>query len=439
MAWASGRFTQLMGQLCLKNHDNSSPKPSKAVRFPGFLKGFSRFGGNKKKEQKGFSSTSGQSKSGRNLFLSLFGLPFFAMGLGFCWLGGISPILESREALSWEEVPCKITDSFVESHSSSDGTTYSVEIRYSYEWNERKYDGDQYTFGNMSSSGKASKKEIVSKYPKGSMATCLVNPIDPSDSVITREVGWLPYGIIAFSSIFIAVGAGLIITGLRKKKPSIGGVKATSISQLGQDETFKLKPEAGRIARTIGSVIFAIIWNGFACIPIYIYLQERKKGNPEWFLLLFGVIFGILGLLLIANAVRSLLAMRNPLPEIMVSPGKLMPGSHLNLSWRMQGSVRRLSNLAIYIEAQEIARFQKGTRTVTDKNTFLQVCLFESSHKGDFQRGSVKFQIPEETVPTMKIDHNEITWQIVFVGDVPRWPDLSETYPMVLQPAQVES
>ncbi|MGE9290848.1 MAG: DUF3592 domain-containing protein, partial [Puniceicoccales bacterium] len=96
---------------------------------------FSLFGKNKKHRSRGFSKRPSRGPLGkRNLFVSLFGMPFFAMGVAFCWLGGISPILQSRDAAEWPEIPCTITESFVESHTDSDGTTYSVEIRFRYDW-----------------------------------------------------------------------------------------------------------------------------------------------------------------------------------------------------------------------------------------------------------------------------------------------------------------
>lgn len=397
--------------------------------------GFSAFGKSKAARTKGFSAGSSPSGKGkRNLLLSLFGVPFFAMGVFFCWMGGVSPLLDSREARSWPQVPCTITESFVDSHSSSDGTTYSIEIRYTYQWMGRTFHGEQYTFGDTSSSGKSSKQAVVRRYPVGSTATCFVNPDDPYEAVITTDVGLLPYGIIAFSSIFIAVGGGLIIFGLRRKKlPGPSAVTGT-----GEEEDFgeilELKPVTGRLTRVWGNVIFAVIWNGISCVPIIIFFNEK---NGEWLLLIIGLVFGAVGLFLIFRAIRSILSLRNPVPRVLVAPGRLQPGESMNLSWRLDGSMSRLSNLTVYLEGVEVAQYRRGTRTVTDRNVFFQKCLFETSDKGSLREGNAVHDFPVASVPSMKSEHNEILWQLVFLGDIPRWPDLCESYRVPLRPVKI--
>ncbi|MET3872516.1 hypothetical protein J3R74_002386 [Puniceicoccus vermicola] len=397
--------------------------------------GFSLFGKSKKAKSQGFSKRPSRGPLGkRNLVLSLFGIPFFAAGAGFCWFGGISPLLKSQEAQDWPEVPCTITESYVESHSSSDGTTYSIEIRFNYEWKGKDYYGENYTFGNTSSSGRPSKKAVVRRYPEGSQSTCFVNPDDPYEAVITTDVGWLPIGLIGFSSIFILVGGGLIVFGFRRKKdPGPNAVLPEEDSFGGPNEVRELKPVTGRIARAAGAVIVAVIWNGISSIPLAIYFSQ---GNGETMLLIIGLIFAAVGIFLIFTAIRALLALRNPLPIVMVAPGRIQPGTRMILSWKLEGSISRLNNLEVYLEGIEIAQYQRGTNTVTDRNVFFQECLFTSTEKGSFQTGSSEFPFPGNTVPSMKSDHNEILWQLVFIGDVPRWPDLSETYRLPIAPVR---
>jgi len=395
--------------------------------------GFSLFGKTRKKRLAGFSKTSAPGAlGGRKLVLCLFGIPFFAMGAGFCWIAGVSPLLESQAAQGWPQVPCTINESFVESHSSSDGTTYSVEIRFTYEWDGKTYHGENYTFGDISSSGKASKEAIVRRYPKGSTSTCFVNPEDPYEAVITTDVGMMPYGIIAFSSIFMAVGAGLFIAGLRRKTTPGVNAALARIPEPADTEILELAPVTSRLTRTLFSVIIALFWNGVSSIPLILFFKE---GGSETLLLIIGLVFGGIGLFLIANAIRSLLVLRNPLPKVMVAPGRVRPCTRILLSWRLKGSASRLENLAIYLEGLEIAQYRRGTRTVTDQNVFRQECLFESADRGSFRQGTIEYDFPEASVPSMKSEHNEILWQLVFSGDISRWPDLNETFRLPVLPA----
>jgi hypothetical protein len=81
----------------------------------------------------------------------LFGIPFFAAGLLFFWIGALKPILKVVSSGEWPQVACVISESEVERHSGSDGTTYSVEIRFRYEYDGVSYEGGSYNFRKSSS------------------------------------------------------------------------------------------------------------------------------------------------------------------------------------------------------------------------------------------------------------------------------------------------
>ncbi|MFP4351901.1 MAG: DUF3592 domain-containing protein [Puniceicoccaceae bacterium] len=409
--------------------------------------GFALFGKSKAKRAKGFSSSRARAKNLRP-GLAVFGLPFLAAGLGFGWFGGVSPLLRSQAAADWPEVPCRIDESFVETHRDSDGnTTYSVEIRFTYEREGKTYHGDKYTFGSWSSSGRAEKEAVVRRYPGGSEATCLVNPDDPYEAVITAEVGLLPYGIIAFGGVFVTVGAGLIVAGFRPKKaplavsvPGAGSGAAPAAAAGGAPAggpapaTLELRPVTGRKVRVVVAVLVAVFWNGISSLPIIFFFKEKDHGGPDWFLLILGLVFVAIGLLLIGLAVYSILSLKNPLPRVRIEPGRVEPGRSFRLSWHLKGSISRLRNLGIHLEGMEVARYQRGTSTVTDRNVFAQSTLFESTDKGAFREGTVEAALGEESVPSMKTDHNEIVWQIVVRGEIRRWPDLNESYLLPVRP-----
>ncbi|MEN8662882.1 MAG: hypothetical protein ACN4GF_05895 [Lentimonas sp.] len=54
------------------------------------------------------------------------------MGALFCWMTGLSPLLKSLGSKDWLETNCIIKSSEVETHSGSDGSTYSIEIHFSF-------------------------------------------------------------------------------------------------------------------------------------------------------------------------------------------------------------------------------------------------------------------------------------------------------------------
>ena len=60
-----------------------------------------------------------------------------------------------------------VVESRVESHSDSDGTTYSPYIEYAYEIGSETYRNDRYSMFEFSSSSRAYARDAVDRYPRG--------------------------------------------------------------------------------------------------------------------------------------------------------------------------------------------------------------------------------------------------------------------------------
>ena len=115
----------------------------------------------------------GTKDSSRNYgCLILFGLVFGGFGSIFVFLFLILPLWRVSSARHWVDVPCTIIESHVgESHDSDGGSTYRVEVRFSYSYNPdqlesdattHQYESTQYDFTSGTySSGRSGKKSIV--------------------------------------------------------------------------------------------------------------------------------------------------------------------------------------------------------------------------------------------------------------------------------------
>ena len=106
-----------------------------------------------------------------NVVLVLFSVPFFLAGAAVIYFLGLSPMLSVLRASSWDPIPCVITSSKVA--SSSDGDTFAVEIKYSYTFDTKQYQGNRYGFFTGYSSGHTSKADVVAQYPAGSHGNLL--------------------------------------------------------------------------------------------------------------------------------------------------------------------------------------------------------------------------------------------------------------------------
>ena len=136
----------------------------------------------------------------------LFPLPFLAAGLFVTWLG-IGDVLDGRASTGWPTATGTVTEAFVEVHTGED-TSYSAEIRYTFEVDGREHRGDRVAF-SIWDSGRAEADAIVATYPVGARVEVAYDPDDPDTSVLEPGARAGAYGLVAFGAVFIVIGAVL--------------------------------------------------------------------------------------------------------------------------------------------------------------------------------------------------------------------------------------
>ena len=123
--------------------------------------------------------------------LVLFGIPFFLAGCFVIYLG-ISSLFKSWEAESWSKQEATITELELKRHHDSDGTTYTVTAKFNYEYLGSKYSSDQVNFDsgsdNIGSYHQKKYRELKQKKDQAQGISCYVNPADPNQAVLDREI-----------------------------------------------------------------------------------------------------------------------------------------------------------------------------------------------------------------------------------------------------------
>ena len=87
-------------------------------------------------------------------------------------------------------------------------------------------------------------------------------------------------------------------------------------------------------------------------------------------------------------------------------------------------------------EAREEATYRQGTRTSTDKKTFLRIEAASAQDAAAISEGRASVTLPVDTMPTFKSDNNRIIWSLLVTGAIPRWPDLNEEFVIEVLPAR---
>jgi hypothetical protein len=357
------------------------------------------------------------------------------VGLLVCVFFAVVPIMRWQGAQDWMETPCTVISSKVGSHRDSDGTTYSIDIEYSYSFLERSYIGRRYNFMDGSSSGSKGKHDVVNQYPAGSERICYVNPVHPDQAVLSREFSY-SYFIGFFGLIFFAVGLFIVVQAIRgKNKASLsqgGRIQADETDRVYEEE-LDLKPGKGRIGKLIFFMFFALCWNGIVG-AVFGGIFMAEEGNPSWFVSLFLIPFVLIGIALMGAVIYYVLALFNPRPKLTLRPGALPLGSTADLEWSVSGAVRRISAFRIDLEGELAATYRQGTNTHTEKKTFERITILEATETNDLRLGRVQFTVPEFSMHSFDAPNNKVIWKLVVHGDIKRWPDIKDEFVIQVLP-----
>lgn len=381
------------------------------------------FGKNSKSAQ--LSPSPGPSSGTRTA--KLVGGIFALVGAGLLVFWFLPTLAKSMASARWVETPCTVISSRVKSHSDSDGTTYSVDIYFRYAVAGKEFKSNRYSLFGGSSSGYEGKAEIVARYPAGRQAACFVNPDNPQEVVLKPGVGWaVLFGLIPLA--FLGVGLAVLVWGGKSGSPA--KALASGFSPPPDGEPLTLKPSASPLLKLAGAVGLALFWNGIVSVFVWQVVGGFSRGRPDWFLVLFLVPFVTIGVGMVGGVVYFFMALWNPRCRLRLNPPVLVPGRPLEVYWELSGSASRLDRLLIYLEGREEATYRRGTSNVTDTEAFLRLPIVETRSPLEMAQGEARCVLPVGVMPTFTASNNKISWSIKVRGDIPRWPDANEAFPV---------
>ena len=406
----------------------------------------------------------------------LFGMVFAAFGAGFLWFMVVSPILKTRAAKTWTETQCRILSSEVEEHTDEDGTSYKPRIKFEFEHDGLRHEGDDYSFSIMSGESQWAR-QIVKQYRPGEQHTCYFDPNDPNDSVLNREMDWSASGFflpVFIPSIFLLIGLG--ISAFALFGPSLSAKTGTSVSgrsdasrstpsgfrhhtsnqpnrptletsgyhtedQLDKAWSVpqKLQPESSTWVTFLILLGIAFFWNGIVSVFLFAIFTDDMT---IWGRIGFGLFltpFVLVGLVLLSSAIYMFMALFNPGVEVAMSTGAVALGDEVDIAWEIDGSARRIRKLKVEIQGEQSATYRRGTTTSTDTEVFELIPVAEVTQQSEIEFGSARIRIPESTMHTFDSGNNKINWSVVVQGEIAWWPDVNANYPFRVKPAPNQS
>lgn len=379
------------------------------------------------------------------------GLPLLFFGL-FTLVGGlvlyfvtIRPLMLYLDARSWPETPCEVVSSSVGSHTSSgknSSTTYSIDIVYRYTVAGREYLSDRYELMDASSSGRPRKAAVVKRYPAGSKAMCYVNPEDPTEAMLNRQLS--PFMLIGLGALlFLLVGVGGFWGMIRSALKSSGSVGSVGMPTLPVQPSIPAGMNNGRAmlttnvsprAKFITVLIIAVLWNGiFACFIPGIR-EAWNYQRPDIFSALFTILMGAIGLGLIGFTGMMLLNLFNPRIAVSINPPFVKLGDTLEVEWGFQGKVERIHRLTVVLEGREEIVTGTGKNRRTRREVFSRLPVIETIDPHQIRAGHCKIVVPEKLKPTSDTGNRKVVWELQVRGEIPRYPDMNDDFEIKVQP-----
>lgn len=364
------------------------------------------------------------------------GLLFLGAGLAGTWFLGVRPLMLSLDARGWAETPCTIVSAKVKSRSSDDGTSYSVDITYAYEFDGQSYRADRYEFIGGSSSHRRGKQRIVDQYKKAANPVCYVNPDTPSEAVLLRDMSMKNlFGL--FPLLFVAAGTWILTSGVKQKYRSGDKSWMPTAHEDNVEGSILLKPTSTPLKMLVISIVVCLVWNSFIAIPISEISGDLKAGHTPWRMIFFMSLFAAVGIGLIGWVVYQCLALFNPRYLLMLMPEQICPGTECLIGWKATGKASRIQNFSIKLIGREEATYRQGTDTHTDKREFFEIDLVNTQDSLEMINGETEFRVPADTMHSFEADNNKIVWVIKLHGDIHRWPDIKQEYPFIVNPQPV--
>jgi len=363
------------------------------------------------------------------IFLFLFALPFAGAGTFVGYLAG-SMLTTWGRAQSWQEVPASILSAELDVNYG-DNTTYRVRAVYEYHYQGRTFTSDRVASGvgadNVGSFHQDKYAELRSYLDSGRRFRCFVNPDDPAESLLYRELRWGMLGLqTIFALIFCGVGYGLIVAAV------YGGrlvKEAAELKEQHTDEPWLWEKDwvdgrirSGSRGKMIGLVLFATLWNLISAPTIFLVPREFSDGNH---LALIGLIFPVVGAGLIACALYAVLQWRkfgHSEFEMFSNPGVL--GGYLE--GRIHTNMGSRSGDDFHLTLSCIRRETTGSgknRSTREKTLWQDTVTLPSNALMAGPHGAsvpVRFAIPYDAGPESDAQASDpINWRLEVAAELP--------------------
>ena len=298
----------------------------------------------------------------------------------------------------WQPTSAKVISAELKTNHSDDGTTWEALARYQYHYNDQPYTGTRVGImsgsDNIGSWHQDHSRQLKKHRSNGSPITIYINPINPSESIIDRNLRW---SMLLFKSVFAlifgGVGIGLMVFGLVAKKTENPEMLTTSEPwQANTDWKNPIKSNAK--VGLWGIWGFAVFWSLMSTPVLFMLPDELAEKN---YMALIAVIFPIVGVILLISACIS------------------------TARWRRFGPAPlTLSPYPAAIGGQAAGTLTLQSKLPSDTNIKVTLCCLRSYYSGTGKDRKRRENIVWSNEGLGEIKHTHQGSQIQFCFNVPK-------------------
>lgn len=379
------------------------------------------------------------------IFLLLFALPFFGVGVWMAWSAS-STVYDAWQMKQWIPVTATLTRAGFETHSGDDSNTFKAYADYSYQVDGTIYHGDRVSVGggsdNIGDFQQDLGRRLGNAMSRGEYITVFVNPDDPADAVVDRSLRW---GMIGFNLIFVfvfgGVGLGLILFSLRaRKKTSLSQPELRNEPWLANDDWQSASIKSSSKQTMYFTWGIAAFWNLISApLPFVIFREVTRNNN---YIALIGLLFPLVGAGLITWAVRRTMEWRRfgPAP-ILLDPFPGSIGGHVGGTVEVKlpySSSARFSLTLTSLYSHISGSGKDRSRTSSAKWQDTQIAHSTSGARGT--RLSFRFDVPDN-LHESDAEQNEneyYLWQLNLKAELPG-ADIDRDYEIPVYATQQQS
>ena len=210
------------------------------------------------------------------------------------------------------------------------------------------------------------------------------------------------------------------------------------INSPGVELAYRLPPSQTPGYRLLATAIFALVWNGVACVLMVWAIRSHLAQQPEWFLTVFlvpCVAVGVWSVRYLLNQIWLHTGMGMTTVEISDHP--LIPGRQYQVVLAQHGHVH-VKALELWLVCEEETTYRQGTDIRTEVRRVHEERLaafedFRITPVEPFQT-TVALPIPAVAMHSFHSPHNSITWKLLVRGEIARWPKFERGFAIVVYP-----